>query len=459
MDGENRQIIEGVIWKQLLIFFFPILLGTFFQQLYNTVDAIIVGRFLGKEALAAVGGPSGYLVNLLLGFFIGLCSGATVVIAQFFGAGDAEHASRAVHTSMALSIAAGAAMSLVGAFLAEPALTAMDTPPEVLPHAVSYLRIYFGGILFMFVYNMGAAVLRAKGDSKRPFYLLVLATIVNIAGDIVFVVHWGWGVAGAAYATVLSQLASAAGVWIFLAREAGAFRLRLRGLLRPDRVILGSVVRIGLPSGLQSTMYSLSNIVIQSTVNGFGVDTVAAWTVCGKVDRMYWLIINALGVAVSTFSGQNFGARKYDRVLRSIGVSAALGTALSLFFGAVFVTWGAPLYGIFTDDPAVISIGMEIIWLIAPWYFAYVPVGTLASGMRGTGDAIVPTAMTALGICGFRLLWIWFVVPFSHSVRTVFIGYPVSWALTSVFFLLYHRKGNWMQRSILRAGHKTVRRG
>ena len=233
----------------------------------------------------------------------------------------------------------------------------------------------------------------------------------------------------------------------------------MRGLLRPDRVILGSVVRIGLPSGLQSTMYSLSNIVIQSTVNGFGVDTVAAWTVCGKVDRMYWLIINALGVAVSTFSGQNFGARKYDRVLRSIGVSAALGTALSLFFGAVFVTWGAPLYGIFTDDPAVISIGMEIIWLIAPWYFAYVPVGTLASGMRGTGDAIVPTAMTALGICGFRLLWIWFVVPFSHSVRTVFIGYPVSWALTSAFFLLYHWKGNWMRRSILRAGHKTVRRG
>jgi len=456
MNGENRQIIEGVIWKQLLVFFFPILLGTLFQQLYNTVDAIIVGRFLGKEALAAVGGPSGYLVNLLLGFFSGLCSGATVVIAQFFGADDSERASQAVHTSMALSLTAGAAMSLAGVFLAKPVLTAMDTPPDVLFHAVTYLQIYFGGILFLFVYNMGAAVLRAKGDSKRPFYLLMLATAVNIAGDIVFVVYWGCGVEGAAYATILSQLVSAAGVWILLARESGAFRLRLRGLFRPNRVILSSVTHIGLPSGLQSTMYSLSNIVIQSTINSFGVDTVAAWTVCGKVDRIYWLIINALGVAVSTFSGQNFGARKYDRVLRSISVSAALATAFSLFFGAVFVTWGASLYSIFTDDPAVIATGMEIIWLIAPWYFTYVPTGTLASGMRGTGNAVVPTAMTALGICGFRLLWIWFAVPFNCSVHTVFIGYPASWALTSAFFLVYHWKGNWMQRSILRAGHEAA---
>ncbi len=451
MGRENRQIIEGVIWKQLLIFFFPIMLGAFFQQLYNTVDAVIVGRCVGKEALAAVGGPSGYLVNLLVGFFIGLCSGATVAVAQLFGAGDRERTSRAVHTAMMLSLTAGTLMSVCGVLTAETALKLMDTPPEVLPHAVGYLKIYFGGVLFMFVYNMGTAVLRAKGDSRRPFYMLVLATAVNIAGDVLFVAVMKKGVAGAAWATVASQLVSAAGVWILLAREDSVFKLRVSRLFRLDGTILSAMVRVGLPSGLQSTMYTLSNMVIQSTINGFGVDTVAAWTVCNKVERTYWLTLNALGIALSTFSGQNFGARRYDRVVRSIHVSAALAGALSVLCGAVFMTWCRPLYRIFTDDPAVISLGLKIVRYVAPWYLLYVPVAILASGMRGTGDTAVPTVMTALGICGFRLLWIGFVVPLRRDVFTVFVSYPVSWALTSAFFLLYCWKGRWLQRSIFRA--------
>ena len=455
MRGENRQIIEGVIWKELLIFFFPILLGTFFQQLYNTVDAIIVGRALGKAALAAVGGATGYLVNFLVNFFVGLTSGATVVIAQYFGSGDPERTSQAVHTSMFLSIAAGVVLSAVGIAAAPWALRLLNSPPEVLPLASDYLKIFYGGMIFMFVYNMGSSVLRAKGDSKRPFYMLVLATVVNIFGDLLLVVKLKMGVAGAAYATVFSQLVSAAGVCCFLAREEGPFRLTLSGLWRRNRPIMDNIIRIGLPTGLQSDMFSLSNLVIQTTINGFGVNLAAAWATYGKIDHLYWMILSALGVAVSTFSGQNFGARKYSRVYKSIHVTAWLALGFSVFFGFAYVYWGPLLYRIFTDDEYVISLGMKIMWLMAPWYFTYVPVDALAGGMRGTGDSVMPTAITALGVCVFRVCWIWFVVPFRRTLTVVFLSYPVSWILTSTLFLIYDRWGKWMERSVVRAGHRN----
>ncbi len=454
MNRENRQIIEGVIWKQLLLFFLPILLGTFFQQLYNTVDAIIVGRVLGKEALAAVGGVTSYLVNVLLNFFVGVCSGATVVIAQYFGAEDSERTAQAVHSAMLLSIAAGAVMSLCGAAVAPSALSFMNTPPEVMPHAVRYLKVYYSGLVFSFVYNMGTSVLRAMGDSRRPFYMLVAATMTNIVFDLLFVVKLGFGVAGAAYATVLSQLVSAAGVCIFLARERGAFRLTLGGLRSFHWRILHNILRIGIPTGLQSITYTVSNLVIQTTLNSFGVDVMAAWSTFGKMDQSYWLIQNALSVSVCTFSGQNFGARKYDRVYKSIITTACLSMSFALFFAYAFIHWGPQLYSIFTNDQNVIATGMRITTILAPWYFTYVPIDALAGGIRGTGDSVVPTAMTILGVCGTRLLWVWCVVPFNRTVETVFAGYPLSWGLTAVFFLIYAWKGEWMRRSIIRAGHR-----
>ena len=454
--AHSRDMIEGVIWKQILKFFFPIMLGTVFQQLYNTVDAIVVGRYAGKVALAAVGGPTSYLVNLLVNFFVGITSGATVVIAQFFGMEDHERTEKAVHTSMALSLWAGLAFSVLGVLIAGPALRAMNTPSEVLPHATAYLQIFYGGLLFSFVYNMGSSVLRAKGDSKRPFYLLVAATCTNIIGDVVLVIYCGMGVAGAAWATILSQLVSAAGVVWFLMREAGEFRLDLSRAWKFDWLILQNVVRIGVPSGIQSALFSVSNIVIQSAINSFGVDTVAAFATYGKIDHLFWMILTALGVSVSTVVGQNFGARKYDRVMRAVYVTMGYAFAASLLFGfgqAVFIE---PLFRIFTDDAAVISIGAEITWIMSPLYFVYVPIVALAGGMRGCGDSIVPTAATATGICGLRLTWVWFVLPFFHSFRTLAIGYPVSWGLTSVFFLIYHWKGRWLERSIVRAGHRAA---
>ena len=448
-------MIEGVIWKEILRFFFPIMLGTVFQQLYNTVDAIVVGRFAGKVALAAVGGPTSYLVNLLVNFFVGITSGATVVIAQFYGMEDADRTESAVHTAMALSVYAGAAFSVVGVLIAAPALRAMNTPAEVLPHAASYLRIFYGGLLFSFVYNMGSSVLRARGDSKRPFYMLVAATLTNIAADVVLVIWCGMGVAGAAWATILSQAVSAVGVVWFLLHEEGEFRLDLRRLWKFDWLILQNIVRIGVPSGIQSALFSVSNIVIQSAINGFGVDTVAAFATYGKIDHLFWMVLTALGVSVSTVVGQNFGARRYDRVMHAVYITMGYAFVAAIVFGFGQALFVEPLYRIFTDDAEVIRIGSQVTWLMSPWFFVYVPIVALAGGMRGTGDAIVPTAATAAGICGLRLTWVWFVLPFFRTFRTLAIGYPVSWGLTSVFFLIYHWKGNWLKRSIIRAGHSA----
>ena len=456
MRRENRQIIDGVIWKQLLIFFFPILLGTAFQQLYNIADAIIVGHTLGTVALAAVGGPTTYLINILLNFFVGVCSGATVVIAQYYGAEDSERTSEAVHTAMLLSIVAGIGFSIVGVALAKTALSWMGTPEEVMPHAVSYLRIYYAGLIFSFIYNMGSSVLRAKGDSKRPFYLLVLATIVNIIGNLVFIIKFHWGVASVAWATTLSQFVSSIGVCYLLAHEKDEFHLSFRRLWPFQVHILRNILHIGVPTGMQSQLFSLSNIIIQTTINSFGVQTIAAWGTFARIDMSLWMTLNSLGVAVSTFAGQNFGARKYDRVTKSIVVAIWYSIITCIVCGFSFVYWGPQLFALFTSDAEVVAIGMKIAWMLAPWYILYFPVTTLAGGMRGTGNSIIPMAVTALGICVFRSLWMWCVVPFYCTMTTVFVSYPVSWALTTILLSLYHWKSHWLEKSIVRAGHRPA---
>lgn len=452
MERGNNQIVEGVIWKQLLIFFFPIMLGTFFQQLYNTVDAVVVGRYVGKVALAAVGGPTSTVVSLLVGFFAGLSTGATVMIAQFYGAEDLQRTSKSVHTAMTLALAAGAVMTVLGVAAAKWTLEKMQTPPDVMPHAVSYLRIYFAGIVPSILYNMGSGILRAKGDSKRPFYLLVGGTAVNLAADLLLIVRYKCGVDGVAYATILSQGFCAAGVWWLLARESGAFRLELRKL-RYDWALLQNIIRIGLPAGIQATMYSFSNIIIQAVTNKFGVDAIAAWATLGKIDALYWLVMSAFGMALSTFSGQNFGARRYNRVIRSIHVCSLMGFVASGIIVTVLLLGGEFWFRIFTDDEHVISQGLMLMRLMAPWYFSYVLVETISGGIRGTGDSLAPTAIMAVGICVFRLAWMCLVVPSHWDICVVAWSYPISWALTAVLFVLYYFFSGWMQRSIARAGH------
>lgn len=434
----QNQITEGVIWKQLLLFFFPILFGTFFQQLYNTVDAIIVGRFVGKEGLAAVGGSAAMIINLLVGFFIGLSSGATVIISQFYGARQKAKVSQAVHTAVAFSIAGGLVIMAVGLISAPAALKAMGTPAETMDDSILYLRIYFLGLIGNLLYNMGAGILRAIGDSKRPLYFLIAGCMTNIILDIVLVLFCKMGVAGAAWATILSQLVSAVLVIVTLIKTDDMYRLSFRQIrIHPDMLV--RIIQIGLPAGLQSVMYSASNIIIQANVNALGTDIVAAWTAYGKIDIIYWTIINAFGISITTFVGQNFGAGKFDRVYKGIRVCLAISAGATIFLSVILYSFGQYIYLLFTTDAAVIEKGVEILHFLVPTLITYVCIEILSGALRGIGDCWIPMIMTALGVCLLRAVWIVVAVPLYPDIKTICFSYPLTWTVTSVLFLIYFK--------------------
>ena len=309
---KQTDILTGSIPKQLLLFFLPIWFGTLFQQLYNTADTLIVGNLVGTNALAAVG-ATGAFVNLLVGLFVGLCSGAGVVIAQSWGAHDPEAVDRQVHTALVLSVGLGALLTVLGFASATPMMRLMGTPEEILADSALYLRIYSLGMIPQMLYNMGTNILRAIGDSKRPLYFLIAASLVNIVLDVVFIAVFGWGVAGAALATVFSQVASAVLTLRCIAGSEGTpWHIRAEKL-RLHTEVLAAICMIGIPAAAQSAMYNVSNMLIQSSMNSFGTSTIAAWGVYGKIDFLFWMTINSLGIAITTFAGQNFGARQYDR--------------------------------------------------------------------------------------------------------------------------------------------------
>ena len=432
----GNAITEGVIWKQLLLFFFPILFGTFFQQLYNTADAIVVGRFVGKEALAAVGGSTATLINLLVGFFVGLSSGATVIISQFYGGQRAKRVGEAVHTAIAFSLICGAVMTAVGIGFSRMALEAMGTPADVMADSLIYLRIYFVGITANLIYNMGAGILRAVGDSRRPLYFLIASCFTNIVLDLILVVGVGMGVAGAAVATVASQIVSAVLVFLVLTRTDKSFKLQIRRIhLNPFMAM--RIVRIGLPAGLQSVMYSASNIIVQSSVNALGTDTVAAWTAYSKIDSLYWMIVSALGISITTFVGQNYGAGKMDRVKKSVFVCLGITALITVLLSATFYTVGGSIYLLFTTDAAVIAKGMEILHFLVPTFLFYICIEIYSGALRGVGDCWIPMIMTAGGVCVLRVLWVLLAVPQHPTILMVVFSYPLTWALTSVLFNIY----------------------
>ncbi len=444
-------ITEGVIWKQLLLFFFPIVLGTFFQQLYNTADAIIVGKAVGKEALAAVGGSTGTLISLLVGFFVGLASGASVIIAQLFGARRAQDVSRAVHTTMAMALSSGALLTVVGLLFSSTVLEWMGTPQEVMTYALPYLNIYFLGMIPQLVYNIGSGVLRAVGDSRRPMLFLICAALTNIVLDIILVLGLELGVRGAAIATVLSQVVSAVLILVSLCHAQPVYRLSF-GKIRFHGDMLRRIVRIGLPAGLQSVMYSLSNLIIQASVNGFGTDVMAAWTAYGKIDGLYWMTVSAFGVAITTFAGQNFGAQRYDRMRRSVRVCLGMAAGLTVFMSALILTIGRPMLGMFTDDAHVVETGMSIIRLIVPMWITYLCIEILSGAMRGAGDSLVPTLMTLAGVCLMRVFWVTVVVPRVHRLPVLMLSYPITWVITSIMFIIYYLRGRWLDRCKARQG-------
>lgn len=448
MEKTKNGITEGVIWKQLLLFFFPILIGTFFQQLYNTVDTIIVGQFVGTEALAAVG-TTGTVINLLVGFFVGVASGATVIISQYFGANDRENLSKSVHTSMALAVAGGVVIMVIGIVTARPTMLAMGVPDDIMDDAVLYMNVYYLGIIGNLIYNIGTGVLRAIGDSRMPLYVLIVCCLANVVLDLLFVVVFHWGVFGVAFATVLSQLISAVLLMIRLMGAQEAYRVELRKI-RFHKDILKNVVRIGLPAGLQSVMYSFSNILIQASINSFGTTAIAAWAAIGKIDGFIWMVMNAFGIAVTTFAGQNFGARQYDRMKRCtrVGLGMCLGTIIAL--SALLFIFRYQLLMFFTGDAEVVNIGAQFCLVLAPSYFTFVFIEILSGAIRGAGEALQPMLITCIGVCGLRVVWILLVVPYWHTMQMVAMNYPVSWVITAVTFVIYYLRGKWLDRCIKR---------
>lgn len=442
---KQTDILTGSIPKQLLLFFLPIWFGTLFQQLYNTADTLIVGNFVGTNALAAVG-ATGAFVNLLVGLFVGLCSGAGVVIAQSWGAHDPEAVDRQVHTALVLSVGLGALLTVLGVASATPMMRLMGTPEEILADSALYLRIYSLGMIPQMLYNMGTNILRAIGDSKRPLYFLIAASLVNIALDVVFIAVFGWGVAGAAWATVLSQVASAVLTLRCIVGSQG-----MPWHVRPEKLrlhsdVFAAICTIGVPAAAQSAMYNISNIFIQSSMNSFGTSTIAAWGVYGKIDFVFWMTINSLGIAITTFAGQNFGARQYDRVRRGVRVCLAMAAGITLFISVTFYNLAEPLFRLFSQDDAVVAVGVGMMHVLTPVYITYICIEVLAGALRGCGDVRIPTLITVFFVCGLRMLWLFVAVPIRHEVATVELSYPITWTLASALFIVYYLKGGWMQR-------------
>lgn len=433
----NNQITEGIIWKQLLIFFFPIMVGTLFQQLYNTVDAIIVGRFVGKQALASVGGSAAVLSNFVIGFFTGLSAGATVIISQFYGAKNSKQLSKGLHTAYAFSITVSIIISITG-WIATPALLRLlKTPADIIPDSILYLRIYFLGIVFTLTYNMGSSIMRAIGDSRRPLIYLIVCCVLNIVLDILFVIGFDMGIMGAATATVMAQAISAVLVTRALMKSYGILKLDLRSI-RFHKDLLKSELRIGLPGGIQSFGYSISNIIIQAVINNFGTDTAAAWAAYGKLDAIFWTVCGSFGIAITTFSGQNYGARRFDRVKKSVRICLGMSLCLCGSLIVFLMVFCEPLYGIFTTDSAVVDIGVYMLRLITPSYVIFIFVEIFSGALRGIGDVLIPSTITLGGVLLVRLTWILFVTPMTGELSTLLYSYPLAWGATALFLIPYY---------------------
>ena len=434
----KTELTEGSIGKALLKFFFPIMFGTFFQQLYNTVDAIIVGRFVGSNALAAVGGSAGMIVGLIVGFFIGLTAGASVIVSQFFGSGDRQKVSKSMHTIYAFSIIGSLVISVVGYFLAPALLQVMSTPEEIFADSLLYLRVFLVGILFMFIYNTGSSLLRAVGDSKRPLTYLIVCCIANIVLDILFVAIFKWGVFGAALATVIALAISSVLVTIALVKSEELCDFSIKEIAI-DWPTLKQQIYIGFPGGIQTSMYSLSNMILMVAVNKLGTDAAAAWTAIGKMDAIYWMVGGSLGTALVTVVGQNYGAGKMDRVKKSVNIGLGLYFAFSIVIVGILMVFQRPLFSIFTDNQAVIEIAVISFSIMAPFYLLFSFIEIYSNALRGIGDVLIPMIMTMTGVCGFRVVWALFVVPLNPSMELISWSYPVSWALTSTCFIFYYR--------------------
>ena len=442
---EKTNLTEGTVWKKLLIFFLPIAAGTIIQQLYNAVDGLIVGRFVGTSALAAVGGSSAQIINVLVGFFVAMTAGASVIIGQIYGAGRMQDLNKAIGTSVTVMGLVGLGLTAVGLVASDGMLRLLNTPEETIEGAALYLRIYFLGVPFLMVLNMESSILRALGDSFHPFLYMVVGCVLNIVLDTVFVIVFGWGVAGVAIATVAAQIVNTALLTWRLTRSGQEYRLSLKDM-GIQAVYLTNMLRLGIPAGLQSLMYSISNMIIQVAVNSLGTVVVASWAMSGKTDGFYWAISNAIGAAITSFIAQNYGAGRHDRVKQCVKQGLILHFTVTVIASAVLMLVAVPALRLLTPDEAVVETTYQVMSYFVPYYFTWVLVEVLSAVLRGAGDAVYPVAIIGIGICLFRVVWIATVFAHFGTLFSLCLSYTASWTITSVVLVIYYKKGGWINR-------------
>ena len=434
---------EGSIFKNLLFFATPLILGNLLQQMYNAVDSIIVGNYVGSNALAAVGAGAS-LIYLLIAFSLGASVGAGVIVSQYLGAKDKEGVHKAVHTALAISIILGLILTAGGILFSRKLLVMMNTPAEILDDAACYLRIYSCGLIFNVVYNMAAGILNAAGNSRRSLMYLAAAAVVNIFMDLLLIAGLKIGVAGAAIATNFSQAISCILALWFLFRVPADYRISLKSL-RIHKAMALRIIQIGLPTGIQNMVISFSNILIQASINQYGATAVAGFSAYLKIDGFNILPVLSFSMAITTFIGQNYGAGKYDRMKKGMWVTLLMGIVYTVLTGILLLTFSGQIMRLFSEDVGVIAYGQTAMRYFCPFYWILAILHSLAGTVRGTGKSIPPMVVLLVSLCLFRIVWIQLVLPYYTSIEGIFILYPVSWLVGAVLMILYTWKGKWIE--------------
>ena len=436
---KSRQIdmTNGPILEKLLRFSIPLILSSLLQLLFNAADIIVVGRFAGDNSLAAVG-STGSLINLLVNLFMGLSIGTNVVVANFFGAGNSKQIKASIHTAILLSILSGIILTLIGVPLAKPILTLMKAPKEVLNLAAIYLRIYFSGMTATMIYNFGSAILRAKGDTQRPLFILFISGLLNVILNLIFVIIFKMDVSGVALATIISQLLSAILIIAILIKEKDDFHLDLKQLKINIPIFL-KIVKIGIPAGFQGIMFSFSNIIIQSSINSFGATLIAGNSAACNLEGFVYTSMNGFSQGALTFCSQNYGAGKIKRIKKVVWESQLSIIVIGSLLSTIFLLFRRSLLGFYTSNPQVIEEGISRMWVIFSTYFLCGMMDSMASSIRGIGHSLPPVIMSMLGACVFRIIWLLtiFQIPTFHTPFIIFLSYPISWILTFTAQLIY----------------------
>ena len=437
---------EGNIWKLLIVFSIPLILGNLLQQMYNTADSIIVGNFVGSNGLAAVGSGTA-LINLIIAFSQGAAVGAGVIVSQSLGAKDKQRVQLAVHTAMCIAIILGVILSAIGVIFSRDLLVWMKTPKSVLKDSVFYLQIYCGGLIFNVIYNMATGILNAAGNSKRPLIYLAIASVTNNILDLVFIKEFKWGVKGAAIATDISQALSCVLAVGYLLRVNSDYKLIIKELKIHGNTAK-QIIRVGLPTAIQNMVISFSNVLVQSSVNSYGATAMAGYAAYLKIDGFNILPVLSISMAVTTFTGQNVGAKKPDRVKKGMWNALIMGVVYTVIIGVVLLLTSHTVLGLFTKDNEVITYGQLAMKYFCPFYFLLGILNILAGTVRGAGKGVPPMLILLFSMCIFRILWIKIALPFYSTIDGVFILYPISWFVGMVLMIIYTKFGKWLPKGL-----------